>query len=273
MPHTDTTVETSHEGRSRLIGAAKKAAKRVLARFHLKLERLNAWSDDDRRYIPFKHTMAAARAAGLAVGDYIEAQYDVPGAARNTLIRMQDLGVFVKPAERVCEIGPGSGRYLRETLKMCGPESYEVYETATDWAKWLVREYGVTLRPTDGRSLAYTPSDSMALVHAHKVLPVVSFLSACRYVREMARVVRTGGKVVFDVMTEDCIDAEVLQRWLDSGTGFSHYPGIMPRSFVTALLARLGLRCDGEFVESMKPGFTHYFVATKCECGDDTGTR
>jgi hypothetical protein len=247
-----------------LLRTARRAAKFVLAKVNLKLERVNAWSEDDRCYLPFKSTVAAAKAMGVGVGDYIEARFDVPGVAMETLARMREFGVFASPVHDVCEIGPGSGRYLRETIRMCQPASYEIYETSPQWAEWLVREYKVVLRPTDGRSLASTPSGSIDLIHAHKVFPVISFLSSCRYLQEMARVVRVGGKVVFDVMTEDCINPAVLDKWLESGIRYHHYPNAVPKRVVTDLLAELRLRCDGEFQVSMSPGVTQYFVATKC---------
>ena len=158
---------------------------------------------------------------------------------------------------------PFVGRYLAETLRMCSPERYEIYETAARWAHWLVQKYGVVLRPTNGSTLAHTPSGSVDLAHAHKTFPALSFLSTCRYLAEMARVVRVGGKVVFDVVTEDCMDARTLRDWLATGSGYGEYPNVMPRSEIEDLFARLKLRCEGEFLESMKPGVTHYFVTVK----------
>jgi len=243
--------------------AVRGAVRSILARVNLKLSRLDAPFENTRCYIPFKPTIAAAAAAGMTVGDYIEAHYDTPGVARETLARMRDLGVFAEPVRVVCEIGPGSGRYLAETLRMCSPERYEIYETAARWAHWLVQKYGVVLRPTNGSTLAHTPSGSVDLAHAHKTFPALSFLSTCRYLAEMARVVRVGGKVVFDVVTEDCMDARTLRDWLATGSGYGEYPNVMPRSEIEDLFARLKLRCEGEFLESMKPGVTHYFVTVK----------
>jgi hypothetical protein len=62
----------------------------------------------------------------------------------------------------------------------CNPAYYEIYETAGDWEKWLVDKYQVTSHPTDGRSLSSTPSGSIDLVQAHKVLPVAIF-TICSY--------------------------------------------------------------------------------------------
>jgi hypothetical protein len=250
--------------RSNLERVVRHSVKGLLARANLRLTRIDAPLADYRCYIPFESTIADARAAGLSVGDYIEARYDKPGVARDTLKQMQELGVFGGPIERVCEIGPGSGRYLAQTLKICTPSHYEIYETAPRWEKWLLQEYkNLVPHPADGSSLAHTPSDSMDLVHAHKVLPGQSFLTICRYFVEMARVARIGGKVVFDMVTEDCMEPVTLNEWITSGSGYQHFPSIMPRGYATALLSRCGLSCDGMFFESMKPGITQYVVLTK----------
>jgi hypothetical protein len=49
----------------------------------------------------------------------------------------------------------------------------------------------------------------------------------CRYFEEMARVVRSGGKVVFDIVTEECMDDETLKDWRKTGAGYQHYPALM----------------------------------------------
>jgi len=43
---------------------------------------------------------------------------------------MKKLGVFDGEIERVCEIGPGTGRYLDKVLKLAKPTYCEIYETA-----------------------------------------------------------------------------------------------------------------------------------------------
>jgi len=236
---------------------------------NLRLTRIDAPFEDYRSFIPFRETIAAAREAGLPVGDYIEARYDTPEAAGGTLRQMAKLGVFERPVDRICEIGPGSGRYLRETLKHCTPSHYEVYETARQWAEWLSSEYHVLLRHADGRSLAATPSESIDLVQAHKVLPGQPFLVTCRYIAEMARIARVGGKVAFDLVTEDCMDPDTLESWLKSESGYQHYPNMIPKAYALDLCRKHGLQCDGQFLESMKPGVTQCFVFSKVATEDE----
>jgi hypothetical protein len=136
----------------------------------LKLTRLQPYTDY-RDYIPFEETITGAEEAGLSVGDYIDAKHNKPGATQDTIDQMTALGVFEGQVERVCEIGPGSGRYLDKVLKICNPSYCEIYETAKDWEQWLVQQYKLTAHPTDGKSLSHTPSESIDLIQAHKVMP------------------------------------------------------------------------------------------------------
>jgi hypothetical protein len=79
------------------------------------------WADVSS-FIPFRETMEAAKQAGLSVGDYIDTVMNkVPGATQSTIDQMSALGVFSAPVQSIVEIGPGSGRYLEKTIKICSP--------------------------------------------------------------------------------------------------------------------------------------------------------
>ena len=228
----------------------------------LKLIRLRPYTDY-RDYIPFERTIVGAKEAGLSVGDYIDLKHNKPGATQDTIERLDALKVFEGNIERVCEIGPGSGRYLEKVIKKCSPDYYEIYETAKVWEKWLVEQYQLKAQPTDGKSLASTPSESIDLVQAHKVLSGQPSLVLCRYLQEMARVTRTGGKIVFDIVTEECFDEETLKNWLDTGRGYQHYPCLVPKQFAINLLERHGCNFVGSFFVPMKPGKTECMVFVK----------
>jgi hypothetical protein len=219
--------------------------------------------EDYRDYIPFAPTMAAAGEKGMSVGDYIDAQHNQAGSTQATIDQLNAMGVLHAGIRRVCEIGPGSGRYLHRVVALCQPERYEIYETATDWRNHLVVNYQVVAQPTDGRSLAHTPSASVDLVHAHKVFPGLPFLVSCRYFAEMARVAAPGGKVVFDLVTEACMDDETVQRWLAADAGYDHYPNLMPKQYVVSFFERHGFSADGGFLVPMKPGKTECLVFTR----------
>ncbi|MFI6013318.1 methyltransferase domain-containing protein [Streptomyces sp. NPDC051243] len=216
-------------------------------------------------FLPFEATMRAARAAGLSVGDYIdEVMNGTPGATQFTIDELGALGVFAAEPDRVLEIGPGSGRYLEKTLKECSPERYEVYETAASWADYLVDTFGVVARPTAGSSLAPTADGSIDLVQAHKVFNTVTFLCASRYFFEMARVTRPGGRIVFDVMTEACLDPAAVRAWAtQGGAGHDSYPAAIPRRTCVDLFATLGCNLEASFLAPMGVASTEVLVFAK----------
>lgn len=92
--------------------------------------------------------------------------------------RLADLGALHAGVRRVCEIGPGSGRYLARTIERCAPEHYEIYETSDAWREWLLNAYDVIALDGGRRSLRATPEASIDLAKAHKVFswiaPVMS---------------------------------------------------------------------------------------------------
>jgi hypothetical protein len=246
-----------------LKGIARNSINSVLNVAGLELVGLNNRYTDYKNYIPCQKTVAAAKEKSVSVGDYIDAMSNKPGVTQETIDRMAELGVFKGKIDRICEIGPGSGRYLEKTLKHCTPSHYEIYETAEDWEKWLKKQYNVVSLPTDGKTLAHTPSDSIDLVQAHKVLPGQPSLTICQYFGEMARVVREGGKVVFDIVTEDCFDDATLARWFASGWGYQHYPCMMAKQYAIDFFGKRGFSFEGSFIIPMEPGKTECMVFTK----------
>jgi hypothetical protein len=242
-----------------------RAVNRPLGHLGLKLTRDGRQHDwtDTRDFIPFKATLAAASAAGLSVPDFVDQVHNRPGATSEAIEQMSELGVFSGAIEHVCEIGPGSGRYLEKVLRFCQPSRYEIYETADEWADWLVRQYNVVRQPTDGRTLSATASGSVNLVMAHKVFPSIPTIITCGYLEEIARVLRRSGVAVFDIVTEDCLDDETLAAWYATGLAPGPYPAVMPRRFVVELLERRGLVLIGSFMVAMRPGHTEC-LAFRC---------
>jgi SAM-dependent methyltransferase len=252
----------------RLLSTSRRAGRRGIrslfraAGLEVRRIGLDNWSDV-RTFIPFSETLAGAKASGLSVADYVDAKHNRPGATQEAVDQMAELGVFRGRIENICEIGPGSGRYLEKILKLCHPNRYEIYETAEEWRDWLARTYPVVEMPTDGRTLAPTPSRSIDLVHAQKVLSSIPMVPSCQYLLEMARVVRDGGKVVFDVVTEGCLDDATIDKWVERRVPWGSYPALLPRQFVIDLLARRGLTLTGSFMIPMAPGRTECMVFTR----------
>lgn len=214
------------------------------------------WSDT-RNFIPFDETVEAAKRANLSVGDYIDGVMNrTPGATQATIDGMREHGVFKGPVRTVVEIGPGSGRYLEKTIAACQPQRYEVYETAECWASYVASKYPVVVQPTDGRSLAATPDGSADLVHAHKVFSGIPSLPTWIYWAEMSRVCAQGGHVVFDILSEACLDLDMLEKWVGSGVENGAYPAGMPRGLALDYFSSSGFDNVGTFFVPMGTDYT-----------------
>jgi len=203
------------------------------------------------QFLDFRGTLDAAAAAGLPVCEYIERKHcsGPPTPRAETMQRLEAVGVFDRKIDRVCEIGPGAGRYLELTMARCKPEIYEIYETSDEWRSWLVREHQAVPRQTDGRTLAETESGSVGLVQAHKLFPGLPLLVTLSYLSEMARVARPGGWIVFDIISESCMDAANLKLWLDASPWeWEWAPHMIALGYVKDLLARF----DIEFVDGFR---------------------
>lgn len=236
----------------------------ALAPVGLKLSRSGHDWGDVSTFIPFEQTMAEAEKSGLPLGDYIDARQGIAGATQATINEMKNLGVFEQPRNAILEIGPGSGRYLEKTLRECSPERYEVYETAPEWAAYLTKNYPVVSQPTDGTSLRATPAASIDLVHAHKVFSTVTFATSAGYWCEMDRVIKPGGYIVFDVMTERCLPPAAIETWAGRGIpSHSSYPAAMPSEAVTGFFTARGFKLIGSFLSPMPPGQTEVLVFRK----------
>lgn len=243
----------------------KAAVKRAFALVGIEVRRVHShdWTDV-ASFIPFEKTLREATAAGLSVGDYIDTVLNkIPGATQVTIDRMRELGVFASPIERVVEIGPGSGRYLEKTLAACSPRRYEIYETADRWAAYVQEKYGVVRQPTSGSGLESTPTESVDLAQAHKVFSTIGLMSTLVYWSEMARVVRPGGVVVFDIVTEACLAPETIERWIASGLRTGSYPAAAPRASAVRYFASRGFASLGSFQVPMGPGTTEVLAFRK----------
>jgi SAM-dependent methyltransferase len=212
-------------------------------------------------FLPARRTIRQAERAGKSVGDFLDSYSAEPGTTAETVDAMLALGGLSEDTvDRVCEIGPGSGRYSTRVMSALRPSSYEVYETAPDWIKYLRGELpGLTFQPADGHTLASTPSASVDLVHSHKLLSYIPFVTALGYLDEMARVVRSGGTAAFDMITDDCLDDSTTKVWLTEPHRMTIYT-VAPRAWLTHFLAQRDLQLVGNRFVPLSGGRTELLI-------------
>ncbi len=212
-----------------------------------------------KSFVSARQTIVGARREGLAVRDYIDKHNAQPGAtaaAVEAMLRLAELD----QADTVCEIGPGTGRYAELVISALHPAVYEMYETAADWLPHLRKLPAARIMPADGRTLSQTKPESVDLVHANKVFVYLPLVSTIRYLEEMARVVRPGGVMAFDIVTEDCMDEAVIKTWVANN---SVIYSMIPKQWTIDLLDRHGLLFLGSSFSPLSDGRTELLVFRK----------
>src|SRR5215211_4368082 len=96
--------------------AALKELNGVLRPVGLQLIRSRSADPAIKDFIRARPTLAAAKAANLSLTDYIDTVYAQPGTTAATVQAMLGLAQLAEPVQRVCEIGPGSGRYAEKVI-------------------------------------------------------------------------------------------------------------------------------------------------------------
>lgn len=209
-------------------------------------------------YISARKTVSEARKAGLTVGDYLDRKFATPGTTARTVEAMIRLS-GLSSAPTVCEIGPGTGRYAEKVIAALQPAVYEVYEPATDWIPRLSKLPSVVVRACDGHTLTPTGTESVDLVHANKVFVYLPFDTVVGYLTEMIRVARPGGAIAFDVVTEKCLEDDIVTLWSTSGTIYRP----VPRDWLIDYLERHGAQFAGSDLVRMADGQTELLVFRK----------
>lgn len=210
-------------------------------------------------YIDAKSTLESARALKLSVRDYVEQLWGQQGRTQLIIDRMREVGCF-RALRHVCEVGPGTGRYLELTLKeAAGIQRYDIYETAVDWANWLEETYSpVVVRcNADGRSLDATDDASCQLVHAHGVFVYLPILHCFEYFKEMVRVTATEGWLAFDYYPAEEWTVDVIERWLMQA---DRYPVVLPAQHVKSFFRQFGFELAAEFDTLHGHGVSRYSV-------------
>lgn len=208
-------------------------------------------------YISATETVAAAQAAGLSVCDYVEGLWGIKGNTARIIERLQSLGAVSSATKTVVEIGPGTGRYIDHILKCARPERYQIYEIDDAWISWLAKTYSIEPCSTDGRSFASTRSQIADLIHAHGVFVYLPFMTSYRYFKEIVRVAASGSFVAFDIISEQCLDTETVDKWIKAGHDF---PCFLCSAYVREFFENNGFRLVDSFFSPYDVGRSEYLV-------------
>lgn len=211
-------------------------------------------------YLPAKNTVKNAKKMGVSVCDYVEDLWDQKGETKKIIDNMEIFGAFNFDSPKICEIGTGTGRYTEMVIVKCNPSYYESYETALDWAEWLQEAYPIVSQPADGFSLNPTRDESINLVHAHGLFVYIPFFDSLRYFKEIDRITKKNSVIIFDSITEDCLDSDSLNSWINSKY---NYPRIIPKKYIDKYFPKNKYKLVGNFFTPYGKGKSKYFVFKK----------
>jgi Methyltransferase domain len=179
--------------------------------------------DANNVYASAHATIAAARTAGLSVGDYVERLWGEQGRSASIVERLKSLGAISSATKHIVEIGAGTGRYIEHTLKLCRPNRYQSYEVDQAWSAWLAKTYPIEACASDGKSLRSTKSNSSDLIHAHGVFVYLPLPVSFSYFKEIVRAAAPGAFLAFDIISEGCLDPQTIEKWIESGHDFPRF--------------------------------------------------
>ena len=207
-------------------------------------------------YISAKDVVAAAEEAGMSVCDYVERLWNISGQTQHVIDQMKKSGA-IGQGGKVLEIGAGTGRYMEKILENSSPIVYQSYETALDWANYLDQKYPIETKQADGYSLKETANNSIDLVCAHGVFVYLPFLVSVRYFKEIFRVSAVGAYVVFDIVSENVLDHQDIQKWLNSS---HNYPCFLSKKYIVDLFAENGYCLTQCFFSPYGPARSEYLI-------------
>ena len=244
----------------------KKTVNSILGLFNLRLIKSTYYNNisNDPGYISAKETVKNAQMEGLSVCDYVEKIWNQVGETKKVIDSMENLGVFENANPTVCEIGAGTGRYMEKILEKCNPKRYESYETAQDWADWLEKNYNIKSLETNGHVLKSTKDKSIDIIHSHGVFVYLPFFDSLRYFKEIDRVTITNSYIIFDCITEDCLDNKSLNKWLNSDCNF---PRILPEKYVFDFFPSNKYKLIGNFFTPYGQSKSKYFIFKRTDLG------
>lgn len=211
-------------------------------------------------YIDCTTTVQAAEDADLTICEFVERLWNQYGQTKLILNRAAKYIDFSE-VHTVCEIGPGTGRYIKKTIeRMVRVDIYSIYETDTDWANWLEKEYPVTKRDANGVDLHEEEDTTIDFCQAHGVFVSLNMYNVLIYLKEMIRVTKTGGHILFDYLDETSFSTDVGQVIIDNDID---YPSIIPSGIVKNFLLENNCEIITEFDNKYGKGNSKYILVQK----------
>ncbi len=216
-------------------------------------------------YIDAEETIKGAKSQGITVNEYVERMWSSAGFTdankghADTVIRELSEAGALQLSSEVCEIGPGTGRYLERVLSQVKPSRYHIYETDKQWAKYLERQYAPTVinHPANGTDLSYTATNSCGVVCAFGLFVYLTVLHSFNYFEEIIRVCEPDGHIFFDCLTAESWDLPVLQKWIDCK---QTYPVVLPEKLIADFFAERGCKQIHTFIAPHGCNISKYMV-------------
>lgn len=212
-------------------------------------------------YIDAKETVRAAARSGKSLCEYVEEMWGIQGETVRIINELAGCGIYSNVNE-VCEIGPGTGRYLEQIIHHADPTQYHIYEIDPGWRKYLVNRYPTLIleHKADGKTLCGTTNEQCELVTAFGVFVYLKPLCTFGYFKEMIRVCKPGGHIIFDCYLSEEWSLKVLDAWLASG---NLYPILLTRDLILDFFKRENCTCVKEFRGRHGADQSDYFVFRK----------
>lgn len=158
-----------------------------------------------------------AHRQGLNLAQYYEKHYNSFGIKSDTIIDKIAEIIDISARGSICEIGPGSGRFLVKLIEKFKPRKYEFYEIEKKLEKYITENYhyeecSIIDREANGVNLEGTETGSQDLVFESNVFSLIKYSYTYKYFLEMIRVCKEGGYIVFDAHTEEALTEEALDN-------------------------------------------------------------
>ena len=213
-------------------------ANRILNRFGYQIE------NKGLGYLDPLKVVEQARSHSLGLCEYLET-FNIGGIGRRRDAIVSALQHYIpKQLNTVLEIGAGTGMFLEKVIELYSPRTYEVYETAVGWVKYLEEQYSnrtdLQCHNADGLTLRNTQATTVNAVFAHGVFVYLPIIVTFGYLEEAIRVLTSGGVLVFDCFIAERFGIDTIRQWQNDPYKYK-FPTAISQSFISEFAVRYGL--------------------------------